>query len=54
MINFYNMRNPKNKLTLESIRKNTVIIHYCGRNKPWKDNYLGQLDCFYEELLKAS
>ena len=54
MINFYNMRNPKNKLTLDSIRKNTVIIHYCGRNKPWKDNYLGQLDCFYEELLKAS
>lgn len=53
MINFYNMRNTKNKLTLDSIRKNTVIIHYCGRNKPWKDNYLGQLDCFYNEL-KAS
>ena len=27
--------------------ENSRIIHYCGRNKPWKDNYLGQLDQFY-------
>lgn len=53
MLNFYNMRNPKNKLTLDWIKENGVIIHYCGRNKPWNDNYYGQLDYFYKQL-KAS
>ena len=34
---------------LDWVRKNSVIIHYCGRNKPWKENYIGQLDVFYKE-----
>ncbi len=41
---------------LDWVRKNSLIIHYCGRNKPWKENYLGELDVFYreaEELLRA-
>jgi lipopolysaccharide biosynthesis glycosyltransferase len=33
------------------VRKNTVIVHYCGRNKPWKDTYHGRLGCFYREAL---
>lgn len=37
------------ELTLDWIRKNSVIIHYCGRNKPWKENYKGYLDVFYKE-----
>ena len=37
------------KKELDWIRNNTVIIHYCGRNKPWKDNYSGKLNVFYEE-----
>lgn len=32
------------------VRANSVIIHYCGRNKPWKENYLGILDVFYHEV----
>lgn len=41
---------PFNKnLDLNWVRKNSVIIHYCGRNKPWKDNYFGQLDVFWRE-----
>ena len=32
------------------MRQNTVIIHYCGRNKPWKPGYVGILDVFYREL----
>ncbi len=35
-------------LSLSWIRKNSVIIHYCGRNKPWKERYLGKLDMFYK------
>ena len=38
-------------LDLEWIRRNSVIIHYCGRNKPWKDNYIGDLDVFYHETV---
>ncbi len=42
------------ELTLDWVRKNAVIIHYCGRNKPWKENYHGQLDVFYKEAAEAS
>lgn len=44
--------NPKNhekKIDLEWIRHNTVIVHYCGRNKPWRADYHGKLDVFYRE-----
>ena len=37
------------RLTLDWIRLNTAVIHYCGRNKPWKKHYLGRLNCFYQE-----
>lgn len=38
-------------LNLDWIRAHSVIIHYCGRNKPWKENYLGSLDVFYKETV---
>jgi len=41
------------ELTLNWVRANSVIIHYCGRNKPWKGNYHGQLNVFYEEALSC-
>lgn len=31
------------------VRENTVIVHYCGRNKPWKREYIGVLDVFYRQ-----
>ncbi len=37
---------------LKDVRENAVIIHYCGRNKPWKNNYVGRLNVFYDETLK--
>lgn len=39
------------RLTLQWVRENSVIIHYCGRNKPWKENYIGCLDVFYRETV---
>jgi lipopolysaccharide biosynthesis glycosyltransferase len=39
------------ELDLDWVRRNSVIIHYCGKNKPWKDNYIGQLDVFYKETV---
>ncbi len=47
-IKFYNMRNPKNKVDIEWVEKNNIIIHYIGRNKPWKDNYKGILKSIYK------
>ena len=36
-----------NEIDFEWVKQNSAIIHYCGRNKPWKENYLGVLDSFY-------
>ena len=40
-------------LTLDWVRENGAIIHYCGRNKPWKDTYVGSLGRFYHECKGA-
>ena len=43
---------PKNEpVDLDWVRKNTVVIHYFGKNKPWKPHYRGVLDVFYREAL---
>ncbi|MGI5962173.1 MAG: glycosyltransferase family 8 protein [Lawsonibacter sp.] len=39
--------NPLWHMDFNWVRENSRIIHFCGRNKPWKDNYLGKLDSFY-------
>lgn len=31
------------------VKENSAIIHYCGRNKPWKRNYIGFLGEFYRQ-----
>lgn len=49
--NLYMLHAPFEKsLNIDWVRKNSVIIHYCGRNKPWKSGYVGQLDVFYHEV----
>ncbi len=51
-LNYYNLNNPKSKIGIKWIRKNTVIIHYFSRNKPWHKGYVGKLGCFYNKLLE--
>lgn len=34
------------------IEDNSVIIHYCGKNKPWKEDYKGSLNKFYNKYLE--
>ena len=48
--NIYNFYHKDNQIDLEWVRKNTVIIHYYGRNKPWNKNYIGKLNIFYNEI----
>lgn len=43
--------NPRNETIDEDwVKENTVIIHYFGRNKPWKKGYVGILGNFYKEI----
>lgn len=41
------------EITLDWVREHSAIIHYCGRNKPWKSSYFGRLDVFYLEASEA-
>ena len=38
-------------MTLDDVRQRSAVIHYCGRNKPWKPGYVGELDVFYNEIV---
>lgn len=50
--NLYLLHSPFEKnLNIEWVRKYSRIIHYCGRNKPWKETYIGYLDVFYKETV---
>jgi len=42
-----NPKNLANRKDMRWIAHNTSIIHYCGRNKPWKKSYRGVLGVFY-------
>lgn len=46
----HNAESQKEKLGIEWVRKNSVIVHYCGKSKPWKEHYHGPLGVFYQEL----
>lgn len=46
---FNNADPRKEKVDLDWVRANGVVIHYCGKNKPWKPTYNGILDTFYKE-----
>ena len=43
----------RKKLDADWVRRNAVIIHYCGRNKPWKPGYSGTLGVFYQEMFQS-
>ena len=48
----YNFYNPQHQINLKWICKNTVIIHYYGKNKPWLKEYKGRLGYFYRKIEK--
>jgi lipopolysaccharide biosynthesis glycosyltransferase len=50
ILSLYNLDFTHEKIDLDWIRENTVIIHYYGKNKPWNKSYQGKLDVFYKEL----
>lgn len=50
----YNAEHPREKRDVNWVRENGVVIHYCGRNKPWNDDYTGTLGVFYRELTEKA
>lgn len=48
----HNLKPGAEKLDLDWVRKNTAIVHYIGKNKPWKKGYVGVLDVFWQELMR--
>lgn len=52
MFKINNMSVGHKRLTLRDVGRNTCIIHYCGRYKPWKKYYGGKLGVFFETAVK--
>lgn len=48
-ITLYNMRRPKHKVNADWVENNNKIIHYLGRNKPWREGYKGILKGYYDK-----
>lgn len=49
-----NMHLPKDRqLDVDWVRQHTAIIHYYGRNKPWKENFHGVLGGFYHNVVSS-
>ena len=42
---------PGEKISLDWVGRNTVVVHYLGRRKPWQKNYIAPLGGFYREEL---
>lgn len=54
LLSAYNA-NPQNEpVDLDWVRRSAVIIHYYGKNKPWKENYSGILDVFFHEAAERT
>ena len=49
LLAYHNAKPTNPTLDLQWVRKNAVIIHYYGKNKPWKTGYAGVLGIFYQE-----
>ena len=46
-------RQSGGRMDLDYVRRTAAVIHYCGRNKPWRQNYIGRLDVFYRKTVAA-
>lgn len=45
----WNTEHLKDRMDQDWVRRNTVIVHYCGRPKPWGKGYIGPLGSFWQQ-----
>lgn len=53
ILNLYNMAPNRPKHDEAWVRQNAVILHFCGKNRPWLPHYVGTLGVFYRELVEG-
>ncbi|HOB08755.1 MAG: glycosyltransferase family 8 protein [Limnochordia bacterium] len=44
----------KRRVTMDSIINDTVILHFCGKRKPWHTNYNGAFHSLYKHYQKLA
>ena len=54
LIRAYNADPRNNRIDLQWVREHGVILHFYGKNKPWKEHYSGILDTLYWENTRDS
>lgn len=42
------LKNMSEEEALGEVRRNTVIVHFDGKYKPWKPDYKGSMKCFFD------
>jgi len=46
----YKHFNKRKQFDLDAVERETAIVHYNGKYKPWNDGYKGVLNCFYPKV----
>lgn len=49
---YYKLRNKQ--WDMDYVIRNTVIIHFCGKKKPWKKDYSGRFHALYKHYEKLA
>lgn len=51
--NYYKIKSKK-VCDMDYVIRNTVILHFCGKKKPWKKNYSGKFHSLYKYYEKLA
>ena len=50
----YSTYKVKYSYDLDDVMENTAILHFCGKRKPWKENYRGKFNSLYQFIWKKA
>lgn len=50
----YSTYKVKYSYDLDDVIENTAILHFCGKRKPWKENYRGKFNSLYQFIWKKA
>ena len=42
------------EMTMDWVMRNTVILHFCGKRKPWQDSYSGRFGALYKHYTQLA
>jgi len=51
--NYYKILS-NNVWDMDHVIRNTIILHFCGKKKPWKKNYSGKFHSLYKHYEKLA